>query len=44
MKMGEYGVAHPAGVFFVDGENQLRFVFAPGSKPEEIASDLKRLM
>jgi protein SCO1/2 len=44
MKKDEYGVAHPAGVFFVDGENHMRFVFAPGSKPEEIASDLKRLM
>jgi protein SCO1/2 len=44
MKMGDYGVTHPAGVYFIDGENRLRFVFAPGSKPAEIASDLKRLM
>jgi protein SCO1/2 len=44
MKMGDYGVSHPAGVYFVDGEDRLRFVFAPGSKPAEIASDLKRLM
>jgi protein SCO1/2 len=44
MKMGEYGVSHPAGVYFVDGDGKLKFVFAPGSKPEEIASDLKRLM
>jgi protein SCO1/2 len=44
MKMGEYGVSHPAGVYFVDGENRWRFVFAPETKPAEIASDLKRLM
>jgi len=44
MKMGEYGVSHPASVFFVDGDGRMRFVFAPGSKPEEIASDLRRLM
>lgn len=44
MKMGDYGVSHPAGVYSVDGEDRLRFVFAPGSKPAEIASDLKRLM
>ena len=44
MKPGEYGVAHPAGVYFVDGDGRMKFVFAPGSKPEEIASDLKRLM
>jgi protein SCO1 len=44
MKPDEYGVAHPAGVYFVDGDGRMKFVFAPGSKPEEIASDLKRLM
>jgi protein SCO1/2 len=44
MKMGEYGVSHPAGVYFVDGDGKLKFVFAPGSKPDEIASDLKRLL
>jgi protein SCO1/2 len=44
MKMGEYGVSHPAGVYFVDGDGRMKFVFAPGSKPDEIASDLKRLM
>jgi protein SCO1/2 len=44
MKPGEYGVSHPAGVFFVDGDGRMRFVFAPGSKPEEIAADLRRLM
>jgi len=44
MKMDEYGVSHPAGVYFVNREGKLQFVFAPGSKPEEIASDLKRLM
>jgi protein SCO1/2 len=44
MKMGEYGVSHPAGVYFVDGDGRMKFVFAPGSKPAELASDLKRLM
>lgn len=44
MKPDEYGVGHPAGVYFVDGDGRMSFVFAPGSKPEEIASDLKRLM
>jgi protein SCO1/2 len=44
MKPEDYGVDHPAGVYFVDGDGRLAFVFAPGSKPEEIASDLKRLM
>ena len=44
MKMGEYGVSHPAGVYFVDGENRWRFVFAPDTKPADLASDLKRLM
>jgi protein SCO1/2 len=44
MKPDQYGVAHPAGVYFVDGDGKMKFVFAPGSKPEEIASDLKRLM
>ena len=44
MKMGEYGVSHPAGVYFVDGEDQLRFIFSPGTKSADVASDLKRLM
>lgn len=44
MKTGEYGVSHPAGVYFVDADGKLKFVFAPGSKPDEIASDLKRLL
>ena len=44
MKPDEYGVGHPAGVYFVDGDGRMKFVFAPGSKPEDIASDLKRLM
>jgi protein SCO1/2 len=44
MKPDAYGVGHPAGVYFVDGDGRMKFVFAPGSKPEEIASDLKRLM
>ena len=44
MKPGDYGVAHPAGVYFVDGDGRMKFVFAPGSTPQEIASDLQRLM
>lgn len=44
MKMGEYGVSHPAGVYFIDRDGRMKFVFAPGTKPEELASDVKRLM
>jgi protein SCO1 len=44
MKIGEYGVTHPAGVYFVDGDGKLKFVFGPGTKPKELASDLKRLL
>lgn len=44
MKAGEYGVTHPAGVYFIDGDGIMKFVFAPGSKPAEIASDIGRLM
>jgi protein SCO1/2 len=41
---GDYGVAHPAGVYFIDKTGLMKFVFAPGSKPAELASDLKLLM
>ena len=44
MKSGEYGVSHPAGVFFIDRDGRVRFVFAPGTKSEDLAADLKRLM
>jgi cytochrome oxidase Cu insertion factor (SCO1/SenC/PrrC family) len=44
MKMGEYGVAHPAGVYFVDRDGKFTFLFAPGTKPADIASDIKRVM
>ena len=44
MKPEDYGVAHPAGVYFIDRAGLMRFVFAPGSKPAELASDLKLLM
>jgi protein SCO1/2 len=43
MKMAEYGVGHPAGVYFVAADGRMKFVFAPGSKPAEIASDIERL-
>jgi len=43
MKPGEYGVTHPAGVFFVDDDGRMKFVFAAGATPAEIASDLGRL-
>ena len=42
--MAAYGVSHPAGVFFVGRDGKLRFVFAPGTKGEELAADLRRLM
>lgn len=44
MKPDEYGVSHPAGVYFVDGDGRLKFVFAPGTTAAGIASDLKRLL
>jgi protein SCO1/2 len=43
MKMAEYGVGHPAGVFFVDGDGKMKFVFAPDTKPADIATDIGRL-
>jgi len=42
--MAGYGVTHPAGVFFVDRQGKVRFVFAPGTKSEDLAADLKRLL
>lgn len=43
MKMDSYGVTHPAGVFYISPEGKVTFVFMPGVKPDDIASDLKRL-
>ncbi|MFI5311750.1 MAG: SCO family protein [Gemmatimonadales bacterium] len=42
--MAGYGVTHPAGVFFVDRDGKVRFVFAPGTKGEDLAADLRRLL
>ena len=42
--MAGYGVTHPAGVFFIDRVGKVRFVFAPGTKSEDLAADLKRLL
>ena len=42
--MSGYGVTHPAGVFLIDRGGRVRFVFAPGTRGEELAADLKRLM
>ena len=39
-----YGVTHPAGVFVIDREGRVRMVFSPATKPDDIASDLRRLM
>jgi protein SCO1/2 len=44
MKPGEYGVGHPSGVYFIDRDGRMKFVFAPGTKPAELASDMKRLL
>ncbi len=44
MKAGEYGVTHPAGVFFIDRDGKVEFIFAPDTKPKDIATDLRRLM
>lgn len=43
MKMAEYGVSHPAGVYYVSDDGRLKFIFSPGSTPAEIASDIGRL-
>jgi protein SCO1/2 len=42
--MAGYGVTHPAGVFVIDRDGKVRFVFAPGTKSEELASDLRLLL
>lgn len=42
--MTGYGVTHPAGVFFIDRNGSVRFVFAPGTKSDGLAADLKRLL
>ena len=42
--MSGYGVTHPAGVFFIDRNGKVRFVFAPGTKSDDLAVDLKRLL
>lgn len=42
--MTGYGVTHPAGVFFIDRSGKVRFVFAPGTKSDDLAADLKRLL
>jgi protein SCO1 len=44
MKPGEYGVGHPAGVYFIDRDGRMKFIFAPGTKSAELASDMKRLL
>jgi protein SCO1/2 len=44
MKADEYGVTHPAGVFFIDRDGKVEFIFAPGTKPQDIATDLRRLL
>ncbi|HVT37598.1 MAG TPA: SCO family protein [Gemmatimonadaceae bacterium] len=44
MKADVYGVTHPAGVFVIDREGRVRLVFAPATKPDDIASDLKRML
>jgi|SRR5579862_2865230 len=42
--MAGYGVSHPAGVFVIDRDGKLRFVFAPGTTAEDLAADLKLLL
>jgi protein SCO1/2 len=44
MQVGAYGVTHPAGVFVIDRQGRVRLVFSPATKPDDIASDLKRMM
>jgi protein SCO1/2 len=44
MQAGAYGVSHPAGIFVIDREGRVRLVFSPATQPNDIASDLKRMM
>ena len=44
MKSDFYGVSHPAGVFVMDRLGNVRMIFNPGIKAEDIASDLKRIL
>ena len=39
-----YGVAHPGQSFVIDTNGMLRMIFPPGTKPADIAADLRRLM
>jgi protein SCO1/2 len=39
-----YGMAHPGQTFVIDANGKLRMIFPPGTKPDDIASDLSRLM
>ncbi len=38
-----YAVAHPAQAFFLDRAGRVRMIYPPGTKPADIAADLKRL-
>ena len=44
MKSDSYGVSHPAGVFVIDRLGNVRMIFNPGIKAEDIAFDLKRIL
>lgn len=41
---GHPAMAHPSRVYLVDTEGRIRFVYPPGLKPDEIASDVKHVL
>jgi protein SCO1/2 len=40
---GGYGVAHPAQAFLLDREGRVTLMYPPGTRAEELASDLVRI-
>ena len=44
IKSDSYGVSHPAGVVVMDRLGNVRMIFNPGIKAEDIASDPKRIL
>jgi len=43
MKKGAYAVTHPAGTFAIDRAGRIREIFSPNTRPDDIASDLRRV-
>jgi protein SCO1/2 len=41
---GGYGVAHPAQAFLLDREGRVTLMYPPGTKAEDLASDIRRVL